>query len=213
MPSPPPLLSSDSVADQLGIDISTLARLRAYADLLVKWQKRINLVGSRTVPDLWRRHMLDSAQLYLHLPPGARVLVDLGSGAGFPGLVLAILGVPEVHLFESDTRKGAFLREAARVTDTPVTVHTARIESESGFAADVVTARALAPLSRLLAYGERFLVENTVFLFLKGQNLQQELTDSQKNWNMAVTQTKSLSDPSGVVVRLERITRRYGHAD
>src|SRR3546814_4796348 len=91
--------------------------------LLAKWQRAVNLVGKGTLPDLWRRHMLDSAQLWALLPPGATNLVDLGSGVGLPGLVLAILGAPDVHLVEADAKKCAFLREAARVTATAVTVH------------------------------------------------------------------------------------------
>ena len=124
----------------------TAERLAAYADLLVRWQRRINLVGPATLADLWRRHMLDSAQFLDHAPGRGGTWVDLGSGAGFPGLVLAILGAGDVHLVESDGRKCAFLAEAARVTATPVRIHRVRAEALAGVAADVVVSRAFAPL-------------------------------------------------------------------
>ncbi len=196
-----------------GIDNQTLERFQAYAELLVKWQARINLVGSATLPDLWRRHFLDSAQLYPLLPPGTRVLVDLGSGAGFPGLVLALLGVPNVHLMESDHRKASFLREAARLTKAPVTLHTTRIEALTPFPADVITSRALAPLPRLLGLGAPFLKKTGIFLLLKGKNVDLELTDSQKIWNMAVQRVQSVTNPSGAIVRLERVYRHHGIDD
>ena len=128
-----------------GVSRETLERLTIYADLLVKWQAKINLVGPETLADLWSRHMLDSAQLFPLIRPDAKRLVDLGSGAGFPGLVLGVMGAPDVHLVESDARKCAFLREAARLTGTTVTIHNKRIEQVAPLGADVVTARALAP--------------------------------------------------------------------
>ncbi|MDA8230192.1 MAG: 16S rRNA (guanine(527)-N(7))-methyltransferase RsmG [Magnetospirillum sp.] len=190
-----------------GVGDTTLDRLTAYADLLVKWQARINLIGPDTVPDLWRRHMLDSAQLFRLLPAGARRVADLGSGAGFPGLVLAILGAPDVHLVESDARKGAFLREAARVTGTPITVHTARIETLAPLAADVVTARALAPLAKLLALAERHGHAGTHYLFLKGRGSEDELTTAGKEWNITFDRIPSLSDPAGIILHLREVRR------
>lgn len=187
-----------------------LARLTLYADLLVKWQEKINLVSRTTVPDLWRRHFLDSAQLFPLLPVGAETLVDLGSGAGFPALVLAAMGVPEVHLVESDGRKGVFLREAAREMGIKVTVHTRRIEAVEPFPADIITSRALAPLTDLLEFSTPFFKKSTVCLFLKGKNVQSELTDSAKKWNMAVERIPSVTDSSGVVVKLEGVTRHHG---
>jgi len=133
------------------------------------------------------------------------VLVDLGSGAGFPGLVLAIMGVPEVHLVESDVRKGAFLREAARATGAPVTVHSKRIEAVQGLEADVLTARALAPLTDLLDWGARFLRPDGVALLLKGQNVEDELTATTKYWKMRTERFDSVTDPSGSILRLSGI--------
>ncbi len=191
----------------------TLARLAAYAELLLRWQPRINLVGNTTLPQLWRRHMLDSAQLHRLLPPDTRILVDLGSGAGFPGLVLAAMGVPEVHLIEADARKCAFLREAARVMGVAAVVHNTRIEAVAPFAADVVTSRALAPLAQLLRYAEPFLQrgENDGrggrCLFLKGRGGEDELTLATKEWNMSVERVTSLSDPDGLILRLSEVSR------
>lgn len=199
----------DASGFQKATDVSreTLDRLTAYADLLRKWQPKINLVGPTTLPDLWQRHFLDSAQLFTLLPEGTRTLADIGTGAGFPGLVLAILGVPEVHLIESDSRKCAFLREAARVTGTAVTVHNKRIEAVTRLACDVVTARALAPLETLLGWAVPLLRPNGHCIFLKGQNVEGELTDTTKYWKMRTERFDSRSDPGGVVLRIGEIAR------
>jgi 16S rRNA (guanine527-N7)-methyltransferase len=172
-------------------------------DLLRSWNRRINLVGDASLGDVWRRHILDSAQLIRHLKPGARVLVDLGSGAGLPGLILGILGVPEVHLIESDQRKAAFLREAARITRTAAKVHAARIETITPFPTDVVTARALAALPQLLEWSKPFVGETTICLFLKGRALHDELTAVQKKWIMDTQALASLADPTGYILRVE----------
>ena len=185
----------------------TLGRLEAYAALLRKWQEAINLVSRDSLGDLWRRHMLDSAQLRPLVPDSARILVDLGSGAGFPGLVLAAMGVPEVHLIESDARKCAFLREVARALEVGVQIHNRRIEDMPSIAADLVTARALAPLADLLDLAERFLTPHSICLFLKGKGADGELTRAQESWNMTVTRRPSLSDPSGTILRLEHVHR------
>lgn len=200
-------MTPDVFQSETGVSRETVERLRRYADLLVKWQARINLVGRSTIPDLWRRHMLDSAQLRPLLPPHAQTLVDLGSGAGFPGLVLAIMGVPDVHLVEADTRKAAFLREAARVAGVSVTIHAQRLESVAPFAADVVTARALAPVAQLLEFAQPFLTERTVCLFLKGQNVEDELTDAHKIWNMTVERHPSQTETAATILRVSEVHR------
>ena len=185
----------------------TLARLEIYAALLATWNKRMNLVAASTLKDLWRRHMLDSAQLHRYIPKESRVLVDFGSGAGFPGLVLAIMGVPDVHLVESNQRKCAFLREAARVTHTHVTIHCGRAESLTPWPADVVTARALSSLSLLLEYAEPFLTPKTVCLFPKGRGVKEELMETQKTWKIAFDMLYSMTDTQGTILRLEAISR------
>jgi 16S rRNA (guanine527-N7)-methyltransferase len=134
-------------------------------------------------------------------------LVDLGSGAGFPGLVLAILGVPDVELVEADSRKAAFLREAARVTGATVAIRGCRIEAVRPHMADVVTARACAPLDRLLALGERFNGPQTTCLFLKGERVEEELTAAGKAWTMTVSRHPSRADPGGSVLLLQQVVR------
>ena len=188
-----------------------MARLEAYADLLVHWSAHINLVGATTLGDLWRRHLLDSAQLFAHVPPATQSLVDLGSGAGFPGLVLAILGVRGVELIEADARKCAFLREAARITEVDVTIRPCRIQAVPPHPVDVVTARACAPLERLLGLAEQFLADKTECLFLKGERVEDELTLARKRWTMTATLCQSVSDPRGVVLRLQQVAREHGH--
>lgn len=194
-------------AADTGVSRETLARFEAYAALLTQWSPRINLVSKATLSDLWRRHFLDAAQLKPYVPPGARSLLDIGSGAGFPGLVLAILGVPGVELVEADARKCTFLREAARVTDTAMTIRNARIESVPAHIVDVVTARACAPLPRLLEWAEAFTGPETKLLLLKGERVEDELTAAREDWTMSAACHPSRSDPSGVILSLDRVIR------
>ena len=238
-----PPLTPEGFRAARDVSRETLARLESYAALLEKWSRAINLVGRDTLPDLWGRHMLDSAQLVDHLPPPPqdrpRRLLDLGSGAGFPGLVLAILGAGELHLVEADGKKCGFLREAARASKTSgaeVTVHHTRIESLPPLAVDVVTARALAPLPRLLELAAPFLAaapnreanrdansftqnEHScspscspssvpIGLFLKGREAERELTDSRERWTMGSEVFPSRSDPGGRIVRVSHLARK-----
>jgi len=196
----------------LGINVSreTLQRLETYAGLLVKWQAKINLVGPATLPDLWRRHFLDSAQLLPLLPAAIGTLADLGSGAGFPGLVLAIMTDWRVHLLDSDQRKCAFLRQVALdcgVLDR-VTIHARRIEQVTGLLADVVTARACAPLGELLDLAEPFIGEKGTGLFLKGAQAEEELTQAQRRWTMRLDRRDSISDPAGKLLIVSQLKRK-----
>jgi 16S rRNA (guanine527-N7)-methyltransferase len=200
-------LTAEQFAARVDVSRETLLRLQAYVDLLIAWNPRINLVGPRTLDDIWRRHILDSAQLRPLVPAQTRSLVDLGSGAGLPGLILAIIGVSQVHLIESDSRKCAFLREAARVTGTTIVLHPRRFEEVRDLRADVVTARACAALPKLLDHAERFIDRHSILLFLKGQNLGEELTEARKVWNMREMLHPSASDPSGTILHLEEVAR------
>ncbi len=197
--------SFNDFAAVLPVSRETEERLRAYADLLVKWQARINLVGPATLPDLWRRHMLDSAQLAAHLPAGP--ILDLGSGAGFPGLVLAIVRGGPVHLVESDARKGAFLREAARITGAEAVVHTQRIERLEPFPVAAITARALAPVAQLLDWAAPFLQQGVHCLFLKGRSCEEELTQAAEHWKITAERIPSVTDPSGIILHLSEVHR------
>ena len=205
-------MSAEEFLAACPVSRETMARLDAYLELLRRWNGKINLVSAKSLADPWRRHMLDSAQLARYLPKRTeRVLVDMGSGAGFPGLVLAILGVGEVHLVEANNRKAVFLEEAARTTGTAVTVHARRLEDVTNLAADVVTARALAPIEGLLRYAGPFLrrpgpdlpwAAGSIALFLKGRGAAAELTQAQKSWNITAESFPSLTDRQGKVLRL-----------
>lgn len=211
----PQVTDAESFLAVTRVSRETLVRLSDYESLLLKWQRSINLVSARTLPDLWRRHMLDSAQLVDLAPPEARIWVDLGSGGGFPGLVIAILlrDRPDacVHLIESDRRKCVFLAEVVRATGAPVRVHTARIEeiSQSGALGhmDVVTARACAPLDRLLGLAAPFFGPDTIGLFPKGQGAAEELTVAEKCWKLKFNQIASLSDPRATVLKVKGLRR------
>ena len=202
-----PPLGPQGFAEIIPVSRETLARLEAYAELLTRWSARINLIGRDTIADLWRRHILDSAQLRAFVPDRARNMIDLGSGAGLPGLVLAIIGVPGVELLEADSRKCAFLREAARITEALVTLRPCRIEAVSPHPVDFVTARACASLDRLLGLAEPFLAPDSECLFLKGERVGEELTLARKRWTMTPSLHQSRSDPRGVVLRLQQVAR------
>jgi len=184
------------------------AKLKRYAELLAEWQPKINLVGPKTMPEMWQRHFLDSAQLYPLLPAQIGKLVDMGSGAGFPGVVLAIMGVPNVHLLESDQRKGIFMQHVSRETKTPVTVHTARIEAAAPQEADVVTARALAALTELLPYASRHLKAKGTAYFLKGAGWQQEVEDAKAGWEFHVKHFPSLTSPDAAILQISGLRPR-----
>ena len=191
-----------------GATPAQLDRLAAYLDVLRRWQRSINLVSAASLDDAWRRHFLDSAQLAPLIPPTARRLVDLGSGAGFPGLVLAILSDIAVTLVESDARKGAFLNEAARITGTAAAVRIGRIESLSPEPFNVVTARALAPLPKLLEYAVKWLAPNGICLFPKGRAVAAELTAADETWKMRRAALPSSSDTDAVILKIDEISRR-----
>ena len=207
-PSPQEYGPSDFINETL-VSRETLERLTTYVNLLIKWNARLNLVAPSTIPDIWRRHILDSAQLAALIPPGAKTIVDLGSGAGFPGLVIAIMLADrpglKVHLVESIQKKCRFLEAAVAATGAPAEVHAGRAE-DMRFKADVVTARAVAPLDRLLPLAHPFFRPDTIALFLKGRSLNDELTLATKSWRLDATPIPSRSDPSGFVLRVTGLT-------
>lgn len=200
---------SDDRARALGItpvSRETAACLDRFVGLLLDWQQRINLIAPSTERTLWTRHIADSLQL-LSLAPGARIWADLGSGAGFPGLAIACalketLGA-RVYLVETNARKAAFLREAARVLGAPAVVRGERVENFiAGVpeAIDVVTARALAPLRNLLALVYPLVIKDAVGLFPKGQGVEAELTEAAKYWNIEANLVPSRTDQRGRIV-------------
>lgn len=191
----------------------TEARLDRYVDLLLAWQAKTNLVAPSTLPHLWSRHIADSLQL-LALAPSAKVWADLGSGGGFPGVVLAcaLAGTPgaKVHLIERNAKKAAFLREVLRITSAPGLVHLAEIgdtvDRITG-PVDCVTARALAPLHQLISFAEPLVRQGAKALFLKGQDVEAELTEAAKYWKIQPRLHPSRTG-DGWIVELDRIERR-----
>jgi 16S rRNA (guanine527-N7)-methyltransferase len=217
---PPRRSATDLAADRaqalrlVGVSRETQARLEAFVGLLLRWQPRVNLVAPSTVGEVWTRHIADSLQL-LALAPEAKVWIDLGSGAGFPGLPIAcaLAGKPGalVHLVESNRKKAAFLREAVRVTQAPAQVHAQRIaDFAAGFAgrADAVTARALAPMPELLRQSAPLLKTGTVGLFLKGQDVAAELTQASKSWTITADLVPSKTDAHGRIVIVRALESR-----
>lgn len=195
----------------------TAARLDRFVILLLRWQRRLQLVAHATVPVLWTRHIADSLQL-LRLAPTARCWVDLGSGGGFPGVPIAcaLADTPGavVHLVESNARKCAFLREAARITGAPVQVHCCRIRAfvtRFTARADVVTARALAPLAELLAEAAPLLKTGALGLFPKGQDVGAELTAAAKYWKLDVSVEPSVTSPASGILVVKGVEARAAH--
>jgi len=198
---------------QTGIDVSreTRDRLEAMAHNLVRWNKAINLVGKATLEEIWTRHILDSAQLQPLVPAKAKKLVDLGSGAGFPGLVIAALRPEiEVTLIESDARKAAYLGDAARRMElsTPPRIVVGRIEAVAPAEAEIVTARALAPLGKLLELAERHRADTAICLFHKGKGWQAELTEALKDWDIPGQPFASVTDLDAVILRVGAYKRK-----
>jgi len=183
----------------------TLDRLQAYAELLGRWNTRINLVSPRDMVELWSRHIADSLQLVPLID--AERGIDLGSGGGFPGLVIAIAHGLPMTLIESDQRKAAFLREAARVTEAPVQVLAQRIETARPKPAPLITARALAALPQLLRWAQPLLAEGGACLFLKGARGEDELTQAAREWQMSVVRIPSQVHPDGIILQLSDIRR------
>jgi 16S rRNA (guanine527-N7)-methyltransferase len=201
----------------IAVPAQSIERLEIYLRLLEEWQQKINLVGPSTVPQAWQRHILDSAQLLILVGSDSRrVWMDVGSGAGFPGLVLAMLGEGHVHLVDSVGKKCRFLElvaEETGITDR-VTVHNARVESLAGGLSPIspqfITSRACAPLARLIPWAYAFHVKLTRWLVLKGENADAEVIEAKKLWKFNVTLHPSLSDPRGRIVELSDI--RFAHA-
>lgn len=192
----------------------TEAALDQFAELFLRWQRAVQLVANSTLARLWTRHIADSLQL-LDLAPGTKVWADLGSGGGFPGLIVAIAlkekSDAKVHLIESDQRKAAFLREAVRTLDLPVMIHVKRIEEASPDALpglEIVSARALASMPKLLELAHPFLKNGAKGLFMKGANVDNELTDATKSWSIKSTVVPSKTDAEGRIVIVEQALRK-----
>jgi len=192
------------------IDVSheTFERLFLYHELLHKWQPKINLVGPDTLKDAWSRHFLDSLQLLKLIPDLSTKMADLGSGAGFPGMALAIVGATDMHLVESDTRKISFLREVARVTSTKVEIHHCRIENCPVEKVDIIVSRACSDLDTLLSFSDRYVSHETICLFHKGKNYSKDIVDANIHWLFDYDVVPSVTDTQGVILKLAHFRKR-----
>ena len=193
--------------EKVDVPRETMDRLNIFVELLLRWNRTINLISRRDEPDIWARHVSDSLQLLPLLPEGLPRAIDLGSGAGFPGLVLSIATNVPFDLIEADQRKAAFLREAARETGALALVHASRIEAAQVIPAQLVTARALAPLSTLVELAVPFLAKDGICLFPKGRETEAELTEAARGWTMRVDRFTSRVDRSGVILRISEVAR------
>jgi 16S rRNA (guanine527-N7)-methyltransferase len=210
--------SAGALVDAGLVSRESSRRLQDYVGLLRRWQQRINLIGPASEAEIWSRHVADSLQLLTLIGPAACIL-DLGSGAGFPGLPLAIALRERgddsfVHLVEASAKKAAFLREAARLSGTTVAVHHGRSESIDSDTLQprptVVTARAVAPLPKLLPMALKFLQKGAVGLFLKGQDVDSELTETSKYWRLRTERIPSAYADGGVILKVEEVSRDRG---
>jgi len=190
-----------------GVSRETLRRLEVFVEMLAEWNARVNLVSEASLLHVWHRHILDCAQLFPLIPKTARVVLDLGSGAGFPGMVLALMGVQGLCLVESRGKKIQFLNAVAVATDTEVNVFNGRIEALRNISADVIIARALAPLDQLLGYGEGLCAPNAIQLYLKGQSFEDELTRAKQSWNMDVELYKSQTNSECSIIKIHNFSR------
>ncbi|MGB4107498.1 MAG: 16S rRNA (guanine(527)-N(7))-methyltransferase RsmG [Alphaproteobacteria bacterium] len=195
-------MSPEDFARAFNVSRETISRLQAYHDLLVKWQKAINLVSPKTLEDIWERHFADSAQLAAHIPENTKV-ADLGSGAGFPGLVLAVMRPDlEIHLVESDSRKCEFLKNVSRETKTKVQVHSDRVENAlAGIGPGYITARAFAPLEELLGLIPES-CRGAPLLLLKGRQALEEATAAARKFDFDMEDFSSLTDPDARILKI-----------
>ena len=197
----------DFLNSHIPVSRGTFELLSIYYELLLKWQKKINLIGPDTIPDIWNRHFLDSLQLVKYIDDKKKVIADLGSGAGFPGMVLAICGYENIHLIESDSRKIAFLREVARVTNTKISIHNKRIEDFKIDNIDIFVSRALAPLDKLFHLISKSVSHETICFFHKGKNYSNENQDALLNWRYDIDVNPSIVDSQSVILKISNIRK------
>jgi 16S rRNA (guanine527-N7)-methyltransferase len=181
-----------------------ISKLLIFEQLLIDWNQKINLISSSTLPNIWWRHILDSAQILELFPEKSSVMLDVGSGAGFPGLVISILGFPEVHLVESNSKKVKFLSHIVEKLSLEVIVHHSRIENLNSFDVDIITARAVAPLDKLLQLTSLFVNEKNVQIYLKGESFNSELQKARKLWEIDVLTYKSITNTKARVLKINK---------
>ena len=204
----------DGFCSNIFVSRETFEKFCVYHNALIKWQKSINLISNDSIKNIWERHFLDSAQLYSHLRDVKGNIFDFGSGAGFPGMVLAIMGRKNIHLVESDHKKCVFLREIAMLTDVDITIHNCRIESLSNVEVDMIICRALAPLDKLITYVEIFssklLNGKEKFpklLFLKGKNYRKELLELNRKRKINFKEYPSITNSCGKILYISKVEK------
>lgn len=196
--------------ERLGVSRESVARLEILVSVTQSWQRRINLIAPSTVPEIWTRHILDSAQLLPLIHKNISAIADLGSGGGFPALVMAAIQPAPVHMFESNAKKLAFLAEALRQMGVKGFLHTERLEQRRAPKdmpkIQLVTARAFAPMLELLGYAEPFFAAGATGLFHKGQDIEAEMTTAAKSWTITALKHSSLTDSQAVILEVKEIT-------
>ena len=204
--------SYKSFCSYLYVSRETYEKFEIYYETLSKWQKSINLISNSTIDNIWVRHFLDSAQLYGFTKNISGNILDLGSGAGFPGLILAMMGNKNISVIESDQKKCAFIREVAMLTDVNIKIYNTRIEDLSFFKPNLITARALAPLNKLIKYIENYMAKSPsksenfpILLFLKGKNYKSEILELCKIRNIDYKAYQSITDELGKIVYINKV--------
>jgi 16S rRNA (guanine527-N7)-methyltransferase len=192
----------------VSVSRETYDRLTLYYDLLVKWQAKVNLVGPDTISQAWQRHFLDSLQLQQYIENKNAIIADIGTGAGFPGMALAILGYKNIHLIESDAKKITFLREVARITNTSVSIHHGRVENILIDNISFILSRACAPLDQLFSYSKNFVSHETICLFHKGKNYSKDIEDAKLHWLFEAGVFPSIVDTESVVLKIINLRKR-----
>lgn len=205
-------MSGLDLSDLLGVNVSreTVDMLKSYEQLVRKWNPTINLASKQSMAELWSRHIVDSAQIFPHIPEASKLCLDVGSGGGFPGIVLATMSTAQLQdrqfiLVESDQRKATFLRQVIRSLKLKAEVRSERIESIDKIGADFFTARALAPLSKLLVFAQQHLDPHGVCIFPKGENHLEEIKDAQKLFRFEYQLIQSLTDPKSAILKIHGI--------
>ena len=202
----------DKFCSHVFVSRETYEKLCVFKKVLIKWQKSINLISKNTIKNTWERHFLDSAQLFSFVKDIKGNIIDFGSGAGFPGMVLAIMGKQDIHLVESDHKKCIFLKEIAMLTETDITIHNCRIEDLNFINVDLITCRALAPLNNLIDYVEIFIKKSLLqkqkfpkLLFLKGKSFYSEVLELSNNKKISFEEYPSITDKNGKILYINKV--------
>lgn len=199
------------VLNQMNVSPEVVEKLDAYVSLLNEWQRKMNLISSNTLSIVWTRHILDSAQVYKYIEPQDKVIMDFGSGAGFPALVLSIMDQNQqldIHLVESDGKKCQFLDAVKEKCKLNVTIHNERIENLPHLSVNIITARALAALDKLISYASPFMTWETRCIFLKGKKASEEINEAKKKWMFDLEKHQSVSSDEGQILILSKVKKK-----